>query len=175
MISWFRTYQSKIGKMPELIALSEEAAKYLESTHGLKVEIYTQLGGDPLKIGLLGRYDDLGAVDKLNQKMSQLESRLASTREGAERAPSVARRPVVQSEGRFYEVRRGDTLFRIANNHGLFIPFVIATGCLVIATATQFHANPVDAGEHTGTLHINLTPGAGRASEDRAMAVCAAT
>ncbi len=70
MISWFRTYQSKIGKMPELIALSEEAAKYLESTHGLKVEIYTQLGGDPLKIGLLGRYDDLGAVDKLNQKIA---------------------------------------------------------------------------------------------------------
>ncbi len=70
MISWFRTYQSKIGKMPELIALSEEAAKYLESTYGLKVEIYTQLGGDPLKIGLLGRYDDLGAVDELSQKIA---------------------------------------------------------------------------------------------------------
>lgn len=70
MISWFRTYQSKIGKMPELISLSHEAAKYLESSHGLKVEVYTQLGGDPLKIGLLGRYDNLGAVDALNQKIA---------------------------------------------------------------------------------------------------------
>ncbi len=60
-------------------------------------------------------------VDKLNQKMSQLESRLASTREGAETSPSAAERPAFQSEGRFYEVRRGDTLFRIATNHGLTV------------------------------------------------------
>ena len=70
MISWFRTYQSKIGKMPELIALSQEAAKYLESTYGIKVETYTQLGGDPLKIGLLGRYDNLAAMGDLNQKIA---------------------------------------------------------------------------------------------------------
>ncbi len=70
MISWFRTYQSKIGTMPALLDLSREAAKYLESTHGVEVEVYTQLGGDPLKIGLLGRYDDLGAVDALNQKIA---------------------------------------------------------------------------------------------------------
>jgi LysM repeat protein len=60
-------------------------------------------------------------VEKLNQKMSQLESRLASVQEGAETSPTVAERPVFQSEGRFYEVRRGDTLFRIANNHGLTV------------------------------------------------------
>ena len=60
-------------------------------------------------------------VEKLNQKMSQLESRLASVPEGAETSPTVAERPVFQSEGRFYEVRRGDTLFRIANNHGLTV------------------------------------------------------
>jgi LysM repeat protein len=60
-------------------------------------------------------------VDKLNQKMSQLESRLASAPEGADASPTAAKRPVFQSEGRFYEVRRGDTLFRIANNHGLTV------------------------------------------------------
>ena len=60
-------------------------------------------------------------VEKLNQKMSQLESRLASVREEPEASPAVAERPVFQSEGRFYEVRRGDTLFRIANNHGLTV------------------------------------------------------
>ena len=35
---------------------------------------------------------------------------------------------------------RGLAIFDLST--GLFIPFVIATGCLVIATATQFHANP---------------------------------
>ena len=70
MISWFRTYQSKIGKMPAMLDLSREAAKHLESAHGLDVEILTQLGGDPLKIGLLGRYDNLAAVDDLNQKIA---------------------------------------------------------------------------------------------------------
>ena len=69
MISWFRTYQSRIGKMAELVALSQEAAKYLESAHGLKVEVYTQVGGDPLKIGLLGRYNNLGDVGELEEKI----------------------------------------------------------------------------------------------------------
>lgn len=70
MISWFRTYQSRIGKMADLVALSQEAAKYLESTHGLKVEVYTQVGGDPLRIGLLGRYDSLGNVGELEEKIA---------------------------------------------------------------------------------------------------------
>ncbi len=35
---------------------------------------------------------------------------------------------------------RGLAIFDLST--GLLIPFVIATGCLVIATATQFHANP---------------------------------
>ena len=35
---------------------------------------------------------------------------------------------------------RGLAIFDLST--GLFIPFVVATGCLVIATATQFHNNP---------------------------------
>lgn len=70
MISWFRTYQARIGKMAELVALSQEAAKYLESAHGLKCEVYTQLGGDPLKIGLLGRYDNLGSVGDMEERIA---------------------------------------------------------------------------------------------------------
>lgn len=70
MISWFRTYQSKIGTMPALLDLSREAATHLESTYGIKVEVYTQLGGDPMRIGLLGRYNDLAGVDTLNQKIA---------------------------------------------------------------------------------------------------------
>lgn len=70
MISWFRTYQSKIGSMGELLALSQEAAKYIESAYGLKVEVYTQVGGDPLRIGLLARYDDLGSVGDQAEKIA---------------------------------------------------------------------------------------------------------
>lgn len=60
-------------------------------------------------------------VEKLNQKMSQLESRLASVPEKPQTASTVSGGPSFQAEGRFYEVRRGDTLFRIANNHGLTV------------------------------------------------------
>ncbi len=60
-------------------------------------------------------------VEKLNQKMSLLESRLASIGEEKQAAPAATGRPKFQAEGRFYEVRRGDTLFRIATNHGLTV------------------------------------------------------
>ena len=65
MYTWFRTYSAKIGCMPELLVLSREAADHLKAKHGLDVEIYTQVGGDPMKIGLLGRYDTLGALGDL--------------------------------------------------------------------------------------------------------------
>lgn len=41
----------------------------------------------------------------------------------------------------------------------------------VAGTGNRLDANPVDAGEHTGTLNITLKPGAGRAEENRAMDV----
>ncbi len=41
---------------------------------------------------------------------------------------------------RWAKEHRGLAIFDLST--GLFIPFVVATGCLVIATATQFHANP---------------------------------
>ena len=41
---------------------------------------------------------------------------------------------------RWGKEHRGLAIFDLST--GLFIPFVIATGCLVIATASQFHANP---------------------------------
>ena len=40
----------------------------------------------------------------------------------------------------------------------------------VAGTGNRLDANPVDAGEHSGTLNITLKPGATRADEDRAMA-----
>jgi hypothetical protein len=60
MYTWFRTYSANIGKMHDLLAITHEAVEHLEKNHGLEVEIYTQLGGDPMKIGLVGRYQTLG-------------------------------------------------------------------------------------------------------------------
>lgn len=39
----------------------------------------------------------------------------------------------------------------------------------VAGTGNRLDANPVDAGEHSGTLSITLKPGAGREAEERAM------
>lgn len=66
MYTWFRTYSARIGKMAELLALSQEAVDHLKKRHGVEVDMYTQLGGDPMKIGLVGRYEtlnDLGALE----------------------------------------------------------------------------------------------------------------
>lgn len=60
MYTWFRTYSANVGKMHELLAITHEAVDHLKKAHGLDVEIYTQLGGDPMKIGLVGRYKTLG-------------------------------------------------------------------------------------------------------------------
>ncbi len=40
----------------------------------------------------------------------------------------------------------------------------------VAGTGNRLDANPVDAGEHSGTLSVRLNPGAGRESEERVMA-----
>ncbi|MEM7282600.1 MAG: efflux RND transporter permease subunit, partial [Pseudomonadota bacterium] len=46
----------------------------------------------------------------------------------------------------------------------------LETAYSVAGTGNRLDANPVDAGEHSGTLNITLKPGATRADEDRAMA-----
>lgn len=70
MISWLRTYNAKIGKMDELIKLSKEAVKVLKKNHGLECEMYAQLGGDPTRLGLVGRYKDMGQLGKLEARLA---------------------------------------------------------------------------------------------------------
>ena len=76
MYTWFRTYSATIGKMPELLAITQEAADHLKKKHDLDVETYTQIGGDPMKIGLVGRYETLG-------KLGDLEGAIAADEEWA--------------------------------------------------------------------------------------------
>ena len=46
----------------------------------------------------------------------------------------------------------------------------VATTYSVAGTGNRLDANPVDAGEHTGTLAVTLEPGADRAAEEQVMA-----
>jgi Mn2+/Fe2+ NRAMP family transporter len=50
---------------------------------------------------------------------------------------------------------RGLAIFDLST--GLFIPFIIATGCLVIATATQFHANSANFNYSKSTSIVETT------------------
>jgi hypothetical protein len=71
MITFFRTFQVKLGKMPEALALSQEATAYLDKTFGVNVDTYAPAGGDPLRIGLAGEYENLGAVEDLMGKVAE--------------------------------------------------------------------------------------------------------
>lgn len=71
MISWFRTYNAQVGKLEDLIKLTNQAIKHLKKAHGLDVDLYTQIGGDPTRIGLLGQYKDLGAVGKMEARIAK--------------------------------------------------------------------------------------------------------
>lgn len=71
MISWFRTYNARVGKMDDLLKLSKDAVKHLKQAHGLKYDMYAQVGADPTRIGLVCRYKDMGAVGKLEAKIAR--------------------------------------------------------------------------------------------------------
>ena len=71
MISWLRTYNAQIGKSDDLVKLSKQAARHLKKAHGLKCELYAQVGGDPTRLGLVGRYKNMGQVGKLEAKIAK--------------------------------------------------------------------------------------------------------
>jgi hypothetical protein len=70
MITFFRNFQVKTGQMPEALALSQEAMGYLKKAYGIDVETYTPAGGNPLRIGLAGEYDNLGDIEDLMGKIA---------------------------------------------------------------------------------------------------------
>ena len=70
MYVWMRTYSAKIGKMAEAVALTTEAAAHAKKKHKLEIEIYTQVGGDPMKIGIAGRYESLGDLGKMEEAIA---------------------------------------------------------------------------------------------------------
>jgi hypothetical protein len=67
MYAWMRTYSAKVGKLGEALALTAEAVKHIKTKYGVDIETYTQVGGDPMKIGIVGRYETLGDLGKLEQ------------------------------------------------------------------------------------------------------------
>jgi len=82
MVNWLRTYNAQIGKMDELVKLSQQAIKHLKKTHGLDLELYAQVGGDPTCLGLVGRYKDMGAVGKMDARIAK-DAKWAAIMKGA--------------------------------------------------------------------------------------------
>ncbi len=71
MISWLRTYNAQIGKADGLQKLTKQAAKHLKKAHGLKCDMYMQVGGDPTRFGLVGQYKNMAAVGKMEAKIGK--------------------------------------------------------------------------------------------------------
>jgi LysM repeat protein len=60
-------------------------------------------------------------LDKLTQKIEQLEKRMASTPAKTEAPYPIQRRPFPMAKGRYHEVRSGETLYQIARQYGISV------------------------------------------------------
>ena len=58
-------------------------------------------------------------LDELAQKINRLEKTVGSTPAETEAPYPIRRRPFPLTEGRYHEVRSGDTLYRIAQQYGI--------------------------------------------------------
>ena len=70
MYAWMRTYTAKIGKMSEALAVTAEAVAHAKKKHGVEIDTYTQIGGNPMSIGIVGRYNSLGDLGKLEDAIA---------------------------------------------------------------------------------------------------------
>jgi LysM repeat protein len=60
-------------------------------------------------------------LDKLAQKVDQLETRVASAPAKTEAPDPIQRRPFPPDKGRYHEVRSGESLYRIALQYGVTV------------------------------------------------------
>ena len=60
-------------------------------------------------------------LDKLAQKVDQLETRVASAPAKTEAPDPIQRRPFPPDKGRYHEVRSGETLYRISRQYGISV------------------------------------------------------
>ena len=58
-------------------------------------------------------------LDKLTQKVGQLETRVASAPAKTKAPYPIQRRPFPPDKGRYHEVRSGETLYRISRQYGI--------------------------------------------------------
>ena len=60
-------------------------------------------------------------LDKLAQKVDQLETRVASAPAKTEAPDPIQKRPFPPDKGRYHEVRSGETLYRISRQYGISV------------------------------------------------------
>ena len=63
MVTFLRNYEVKTGKLPEALALAQEAMGHIKKTYDIDVDIYMPVGGNPLRIGLVAEYENMGEVE----------------------------------------------------------------------------------------------------------------
>ncbi len=70
MILFARTASIAPGKNAEAMAFGQEICSYVKDLIGVDVEMYTPIGGNPLRIGWVGNYDNLQALEDTLEKLA---------------------------------------------------------------------------------------------------------
>ncbi len=68
MITISRTASIAPGKTASTIGFAKEVAAYIKQNYGVDLEVMIPIGGNPLRIGWVGRYKDLAAWEDLTAK-----------------------------------------------------------------------------------------------------------
>lgn len=69
MVVWERTVVCSAGKLGELVPWAKEVCAYVDKTHGQRMKVFTEIGGNPMAIVLHAEYKDLADFESKTQKV----------------------------------------------------------------------------------------------------------
>lgn len=70
MIALIRTVDISPGQAGTAMAFAKDMAVYLRDNYDIKVEVLRPFGGNPQRVGWYVRYADLGALEKVSDKLT---------------------------------------------------------------------------------------------------------
>jgi hypothetical protein len=68
VITISRTASIAPGRTASTIGFAKEIAAYIKQNYGVELEVMMPIGGNPLRIGWVGRYKDLATWEQLTAK-----------------------------------------------------------------------------------------------------------
>jgi len=99
----------------------ENRLTHLESVEARIASLERQEKGLPQSMADRSGKSLTQRLDKLAQKVDQLEKRTASAPGKTEAPYPIQRRPLPPDKGRYHEVRSGETLYRISRQYGISV------------------------------------------------------